>query len=41
MTPDFERIGGGPAVGAVVDELYRRLITEEQQVRGSIVAQQT
>jgi hemoglobin len=27
---DYERIGGGPAVGAVVDELYRRLVADEQ-----------
>lgn len=27
---DYERIGGGPAVGAVVDELYRRLTADEQ-----------
>ena len=26
---DYERIGGGPAVGAVVDELYRRLTADE------------
>lgn len=30
MTTDYDRIGGGPAVGAVVDELYRRLTADEQ-----------
>jgi hemoglobin len=30
MTTDYNRIGGGPAVGAVVDELYRRLTADEQ-----------
>jgi hemoglobin len=30
MASDYERIGGGPAVGAVVDEFYRRLTTDEQ-----------
>jgi hemoglobin len=30
MTSDYERIGGGAAVGAVVEELYRRLTADEQ-----------
>lgn len=30
MSTDYDRIGGGPAVGAVVDELYRRLTADEQ-----------
>jgi hemoglobin len=30
MASDYERIGGGPAVGAVVDEFYRRLTADEQ-----------
>lgn len=30
MASDYERIGGGPAVSAVVDEFYRRLTADEQ-----------
>ena len=30
MASDYERIGGGPAVSAVVDEFYRRLTVDEQ-----------
>jgi hemoglobin len=30
MTSDYDRIGGGPAVSAVVDELYRRLTADDQ-----------
>lgn len=30
MSSDYERIGGGPAVSAVVDEFYRRLTADEQ-----------
>ena len=30
MTTDYDRIGGGPAVGAVVEDLYRRLTADEQ-----------
>ena len=30
MASDYERIGGGPAVSAVVDEFYRRLTSDEQ-----------
>ena len=29
-TTDYDRIGGGPAVGAVVEELYRRLTADDQ-----------
>ena len=28
MTTDYERIGGGPAVGAVVEDLYRLLTAD-------------
>jgi hemoglobin len=30
MASDYERIGGGPAVSAVVDEFYRRLTADDQ-----------
>jgi hemoglobin len=30
MASDYQRIGGGPAVSAVVDEFYRRLTADEQ-----------
>ena len=30
MTSDYQRIGGGPAVSAVVDEFYRRLTADDQ-----------
>lgn len=30
MASDYERIGGGPAVRAVVEEFYRRLTADEQ-----------
>jgi hemoglobin len=30
MASDYERIGGGAAVSAVVDEFYRRLTADEQ-----------
>jgi len=30
MDSDYQRIGGGPAVSAVVDEFYRRLTADEQ-----------
>lgn len=30
MTTDYDRIGGGPAVGAVVEEFYRRLTADDQ-----------
>ena len=30
MASDYEQIGGGPAVSAVVDEFYRRLTADDQ-----------
>ena len=30
MASDYERIGGGPAVSAVVDEFYQRLTADDQ-----------
>ena len=53
MTTDHDRITGGPAVGAVVEDLYRRLAADERvshcfedgatlgQARGSIVTEKT